>query len=188
MKSPIDSRARFLETTAALLRRQGYHATGLSQIVKRSGAPKGSLYFHFPGGKEELAAAALAQAGEEMYQNLRALALGAAEPGGAIRAVTTALADELEQSQFLDGCPLATVALEASVQSPALQRICSQTFTRWQALIVEVLTAADIEPETAAAQANLVLCAIEGALLISRAHLDVAPLRAAGEQLAALFD
>jgi TetR/AcrR family transcriptional regulator, lmrAB and yxaGH operons repressor len=188
MKSPIDSRARFVETTAALLRRQGYHATGLSQIVEESGAPKGSLYFHFPGGKETLAQAALEHAGEVMHAKLAELVAGAKGPAAALRAVTNHLADELEASRFQDGCPMATVTLEAAAQVPALQAVCSASYARWQALIEGYLARAGVPPERAGSLANLVLAAVEGALLLSRAHADTKPLRAVGEQLAALFE
>jgi len=188
VKSPIDSRARFVETTAALLRRQGYHATGLSQIVEESGAPKGSLYFHFPGGKEELAKAALERSGQAMQDKLAALATGAKSPAAAIRAVTSSLADELEASRFQDGCPMATVALEAGAEVPALKAVCSASYARWQALLEGYLAHAGMPAARAKALANLVLAAVEGALLLSRAHADTAPLRAAGEELAALLE
>lgn len=184
MKSPIDSRARFVETTAALLRRQGYHATGLKQIVAESGAPRGSLYFHFPGGKEQLAEAALAHSGQQMHAQLHLLIEEAEDPPAAIRAVAHALADQLEASEFLDGCPVATVALEAASRSPSLQQACSASYAAWQTLVEERLRAWGVDDDRAATLANLVLCTIEGALLVSRAHASTTPLRSAGEQLA----
>ena len=187
MKSPIDSRARFVETTADLLRRQGYHATGLKQIVTESGAPRGSLYFHFPGGKEQLAEAALEHSGQQMHADLLALVEQATDLREAIVAVADALADRLEASAFLDGCPVATVALEAASQSPALQRACSASYARWQRVVEEHLPRWGVDPEQAPALANLVLCTIEGALLLSRAHADASPLRSAGRQLAAML-
>lgn len=187
MKSPIDSRARFVETTAALLQRQGYHATGLSQVIKESGAPKGSLYFHFPGGKEELAQAALEYSSEQMHAELHRIVAEAAGPGAAIIGVTEALADQLEASGFLDGCPVATVALESASQLPALQAVCSASYARWQQLIEDTLREAEMAAPQAAAMANLVLCAVEGALLLSRVHHDTTPIRAVGQQLAGLL-
>ena len=77
------SREAFIASTGRLLRRQGYAATGLNEIVSRSGAPKGSLYFHFPGGKEELAAAAMERTGEELRGAIAAVI--AARPRAADR-------------------------------------------------------------------------------------------------------
>jgi TetR/AcrR family transcriptional regulator, lmrAB and yxaGH operons repressor len=188
VKSPIDSRARFVETAAALLRRQGYHATGLSQIIEESGAPKGSLYFHFPGGKQALAQAALERSGQQMQAKLAAIVAAAPGPAAAILAVTNELANELEASRFQDGCPVATVALEAAAQVPALQAVCSASYARWQALIEGYLTQAGVPAARAASLANLVLSAVEGALLLSRAHADATPLRRVGETLAGLLE
>jgi len=184
VKSPIDSRARFVETTAALLRRQGYHATGLAQVVEESGAPKGSLYFHFPGGKEELAKAALERSSQELQAKLAAIAAGAKGPAAAVRAVTSALADELEASRFQDGCPVATVALEAAAQVPVLQAVCSAAYARWQALLEGYLAHSGMPAARARSLATLVLAAVEGALLLSRAHADATPLRTVGHELA----
>lgn len=188
MKSPIDSRARFVETTAALLRRQGYHATGLAQVVEESGAPKGSLYFHFPGGKEELAKAALERSAEVLLTKLAATVAAAKGPAAAVRAVTSALADELEASRFQDGCPVATVALEAAAQVPALQAVCSAAYARWQALIEGYLGSTGMPIACARPLATLVLAAVEGALLLSRAHADTTPLRTVGDELGRLID
>src|SRR6478672_9352313 len=94
------SRDAFIETTASLLRRQGYSATGLSEIVARSGAPRGSLYFHFPGGKEELATAALARAGEQLRGGIEALLGSRADLGEALAGLLDVLAAGLEASGY----------------------------------------------------------------------------------------
>ena len=121
MSSRQSSREAFIGATASLLRRQGYSATGLNEIVARSGAPKGSLYFHFPAGKQELAAAAMAHAGEQLAVAIEAV-LDASEdlPQGIAR-LTDALALQLESSQYADGCPIATAALEASGESELIR-------------------------------------------------------------------
>src|ERR1700753_2620801 len=114
------SREAVVSSTAKLLRRQGYAATGLNEIVARSGAPRGSLYFHFPGGKQELALAAV----EHSRQQLRgAIAAVMASPGGAARTLgglIDALAAGLEASGYRDGCPIATVTLETAAHREAL--------------------------------------------------------------------
>src|ERR1700760_2850990 len=92
------SRDAFVSSTAKLLRRQGYAGTGLSEIVARSGAPRGSLYFHFPGGKEELARGGMQRAGEQLRRAVRATMDAPGGPRAAIFALLDALAAGLEGS------------------------------------------------------------------------------------------
>lgn len=94
------TRARLTEAAAALLRRQGYHATGLAEIVATAGAPRGSLYFHFPGGKEELVCAALADAGAAWRARLEAVIEAAPDVGAAVTAACELLAAELVATDF----------------------------------------------------------------------------------------
>src|SRR6478735_1281916 len=122
------SRDAFIDATATLLRRQGYAATGLSEIVQRSGAPRGSLYFHFPGGKEELAVAAMCRSGEQLRAAIEAT-LGARESlDEALALLLDALAAGLVASDYADGCPLATVALEAASSSEPLRAAAAHAF------------------------------------------------------------
>src|SRR5277367_4918468 len=103
------SRQAFLDATGTLLRRQGYASTGLSEIVARSGAPKGSLYFHFPGGKEQLALAAMQRASEQLRDAIAAILASSDDLGEALARLLDALAAGLERSGYRDGCPIATV-------------------------------------------------------------------------------
>src|SRR3954471_63787 len=102
--SGSSSREAFVATTAMLLRRQGYAATGLAEIVARSGAPRGSLYFHFPGGKEELAVAALTSAGEQLRQGIETMLDARATMDEALALLLDALAAGLVASGYADGC------------------------------------------------------------------------------------
>ncbi len=181
--SRISSKDRMVEATAELLRRQGYHATGLNQIVREAKAPKGSLYFHFPGGKEQLAAAALSRSGGVMKDELTAVVAKHRDPAAAVAAVIDYFADHLESTSFQMGCPIATVALEAAATSDELQAVCSRHYTEWQQLIAAYLGAHQLPPDDADELATTVLAVFEGGLLLSRAHRDTAPLRAAGRQL-----
>jgi len=166
-----------------LLRRQGYAATGLSEIVERSGAPRGSLYFHFPGGKEELAVAAMERTGEQLR---RAIATLMTAPGGAGEAVSGligALAAGLAASDYRDGCPIATVTLETAGGSEVLRTTAAGIFDAWLGELEAALRRAGVEAGAAERRALLVLSAIEGALLLSRARRDTAPLLAVAEEL-----
>ncbi|NUQ53925.1 MAG: TetR/AcrR family transcriptional regulator [Phycisphaerales bacterium] len=109
----MDSRQRAIDATAALLWRQGLRATGINQIVEESKSPRGSIYFHFPGGKEELAAAALRSAGAVMTANIRG-ALAHRDVRTAVKRFVLSYAKEMRESDFQHGCPIATVALAAT--------------------------------------------------------------------------
>ncbi len=180
------SREAFIACTGRLLRRQGYAATGLNEIVRRSGAPKGSLYFHFPGGKEELAAAAMEQTGEELRGAIAAVIASRPRASESLGALIDGLGAGLEASGYRDGCPIATVTLEAAATSEVLRAAAERVFAAWLGTLEEGLVAGGLEPARAARRALLVLSAIEGALLLARARRDLAPLEAVRDELAAL--
>ena len=183
--SERSSRDAFLDTAGRLLRRQGYAATGLNEIVARSGAPKGSLYFHFPGGKQELAAAALSRAGEQLAASMGAILSSSDDLGEALGRLVDALCAGLEASGYADGCPIATVALEAN-DSEALRAVSASVFESWLELLRTRLCDAGLEPAAAERRALLVLSAIEGALILARTRRDPSALAAVREELVAL--
>lgn len=176
-----------LETTADLLQRQGYGATGLNQIVDESGAPKGSMYFHFPGGKEELAALALERASQAMDARLAEMFGAAPSTAHAVTALIAHFTEQLERSRFTKGCPFATVALEQSASSDALHRVCSATYARWQAALAARLRSDGHTRARAESLAGLCLAAVEGALVLCRAHRSIAPLQQAAVELRRLL-
>jgi TetR/AcrR family transcriptional repressor of lmrAB and yxaGH operons len=180
------SREAFVAATGELLRRQGYAATGLNEIVARSGAPRGSLYFHFPGGKQELALAAMEQTGEQLRAAIAALM---SRPGGAASSLARlidVLAAGLEASGYRDGCPIATVTLEASGTEP-VRLTAERVFSTWLAELESALVTDGMEPEAARRRSLMVLAAIEGALVLARARRDLAPLTAVRDELVGLF-
>ncbi len=179
------TRDRLLAATADLLQRGGYAATGLSEITARAGAPKGSLYFHFPGGKEQLGAEALARSGAEQAEAIDAVLLGAADAASAIRAVIAHFAARLQSSEYQLGCPIATTALEQAATSPRLRDAAQGAYERWVELLRIRLQADGREPATAAEEALFVLSAIEGALVLARAARSTRPLRVCSQQLVA---
>jgi TetR/AcrR family transcriptional repressor of lmrAB and yxaGH operons len=177
------TRDRLVDATADLLQRQGYAATGLAEITAAAAAPRGSLYFHFPGGKEQLAAEALQRSSEAMLAAIAA-AIDASEDGPqALQALTTSLGARLQQSEFQRGCPVATTALEAAAVSPALREAAHQAFTAWLAALRLALQADGREPAIAEEQAVFALSAIEGALVLARAARSTRPLRVVSQQL-----
>ncbi len=181
------TRSRMLLTTSKLLQTQGYHGTGLSQILETAEAPRGSMYHHFPGGKEQLAIEALAKSQAWVTRAVEAAfvrAGGDARRG--LREFVEAYAQQLEQSDFAEGCPFATVALESSALPQTIRRACKEAYAAWHALFASRL-AQTMNVQRASTTATLVLAAIEGALVLSKASRSAAPLRSIGKELDALL-
>ena len=109
-----DTRTRMLETTARLLQHRGYYGTALSDILAASGAPRGSLYFHFPGGKDQLVIEATRLAVDETSRYLRATLESANGPAQGVRVFFEAAADLLVETDYSFGCPVAPVILDAT--------------------------------------------------------------------------
>jgi TetR/AcrR family transcriptional regulator, lmrAB and yxaGH operons repressor len=178
------TRQKLVDATAALLRRQGYHATGLAEIVAESGAPRGSLYFHFPGGKDELAIAALRASGDQWRARIHAAIAGITELGDSIDAIVAVLADELEASGWDHGCPVAPVALEAT--SEPVRATIVDHFASWLALSEAHLAGFGVPRDRARSLAVVAVSSVEGALMLARVLRSREPLVAVGRALRAL--
>jgi TetR/AcrR family transcriptional regulator, lmrAB and yxaGH operons repressor len=178
---------RLLSTAADLLHRQGYASTGLNQVLAEARAPRGSLYFHFPGGKEELMAEALTGAARGLTELLERTLRDAPSAEVALYVIVDYFRDQLERSQFQKGCPVATVALEQSAVSDPLHHACSQAYTAWEALIAGRLVREGIARPRADELAAFILASIEGALILCRAHRSTAPLERVGVELRRLL-
>ncbi len=178
------TKQKLVAATGTLLRRQGFHATGLSDIVEESGAPRGSLYFYFPGGKDELATAALEAEGRQWRERVEAVVAAAPDLGTAITNIVDLLADDLEASKFQHGCPVAAVALE-STSEPVRKAIVAH-YAAWEKGIVEHLVRLGIAAAPAKQLAVVALSSIEGALLLARVQRSKAPLLTVGKALRAM--
>jgi len=178
------TKQKLVSATGALLRRQGFHATGLSDIVEESGAPRGSLYFYFPGGKDELATAALEAAGLEWRARIEEVVAAAPDLGTAITNIVDLLADDLEASKFQHGCPVAAVALETT--SEPVRKAIVAHYTAWEKGISEHLARLGIPAAAAKQLAVVALASIEGALLLARVQRSKAPLLTVGKALRAM--
>src|ERR1700742_5048504 len=109
-----DTRTRLVDAGAELFSRQGYAATGVKQIVTEAEAPFGSLYHHFPGGKEQLGAEAIRVSGALYEQLIPPIFAPAPDPPSAVRAFFAGAAEHLRETDYADACPIATVSLEVS--------------------------------------------------------------------------
>jgi AcrR family transcriptional regulator len=183
-----DSRARMISAAEHLFRVQGLHATGLAEVLEQSGAPRGSLYHYFPGGKDELAGAALSTASARIEAALASLVERTGSVPGALRAYGVAASARLRATDFAEGCPIGNTALEASVLSPHLRAVCDDALRSWEAVIADALVAEGVGRDEAAALGTFVVATIEGALLVARARRSTAPMDDAAEYLATMVE
>jgi AcrR family transcriptional regulator len=184
----IGTRDRIVRATSRLMQRQGYEATGLKQISQEAQATLGSVYHFFPGGKAELAIAAIRHGDGEFADLLRDTLAGDGDPAGAIIACTEKLAHGLRESQWLDGCPVTTTALESVGRAPDIQRAADQAFANWRALVEDKLRRSGFSAEVAGELAHTIINTIEGAEMAAQVSESEAPLLIAGKHLARLVN
>ncbi|MFM9844356.1 MAG: TetR/AcrR family transcriptional regulator [Dongiaceae bacterium] len=182
-----DTRTRMIETTARLLQHRGYHGASLNEILEACGAPRGSLYFHFPGGKEQLAIEATRAAVDEATQALAAMLAQSKNAAAGVRAYAEAAAQLMRESDYTFGCPVSPLILDASGGVAELAKLCREAFETWTGMIAAALNAAGLPKARAASLALLSVTAIEGALLAARAYRDIKPLMTVGAELEAVL-
>jgi TetR/AcrR family transcriptional repressor of lmrAB and yxaGH operons len=170
-----------------LFGRRGYHATAFSDVVEAGNVPRGSIYFHFPGGKEELARAVTEAAIVEIVGLCDEAAAGATSPAEFVRVLVDVVAQRLVNSGYERGCALATMVLELAPFAPEMQATFAECFRRWREAMGEHLVALGVRPEEAGPAAVMIMSTIEGALLIARALGDPEPLYSTAEQLVAVL-
>ena len=178
MPRPDRSRAALVENAATLFRRQGYAATGLNQILDEAGVRAGSLYHHFPQGKQQLAAAVVAAAGADIEQLLRRFLATSRSVADIVDRWVDVLVGGLTADRR-DGCPIEPIATESVNASPLVREASARAFTGWCRAIEERLVAEGWPTSEAESIAVAVISLIEGALILSRIAGDARALIAA---------
>lgn len=173
-------------STNELFRRHGYHATTLSQITDAATATIGSIYHFFPDGKEGLAATVIRTAGDAYRELFESIVDGADDPAAAYLEFFTLAAQTLEDSEFIDPCPVGTVAREVASTHETLRVSAADVFTSWIDAARRHLERCGLEPEAAHQTATTAVATVEGAFVLSRTLRDTAPLISAGESIARL--
>lgn len=177
------TREQIIEKTCDLLELQGYHATGLNQIIKESGSPKGSLYYHFPGGKEELATEALSHVGRLVLQRIRGNLAEIEDAAESICTFIQNIALNVERSGFRAGGPITTVAMETASTSPALREECHRIYGEWQQAFIDKLVTSGMADARAQHLATLIIAAIEGGVILCRTSQSRQPLEMIGQEI-----
>jgi TetR/AcrR family transcriptional regulator, lmrAB and yxaGH operons repressor len=167
-----------IDTAIRLFQRQGYHATGLAQILTESGAPKGSFYHHFPNGKEELAEFAIRKAGKSITDIIAKNFAAGIDFEDGIRKFSSGVANWFAQSDYSAGCPISSTLLETVPQSSRMQTTCEAVMLDW---INEISGHAVRHGYKRDAQmlARSLVMSVEGAWILARATRSTHPFEIA---------
>ncbi len=177
MASP---RERMIISTALLIRERGAHSTAISDVLEHSGAPRGSAYHHFPGGRTQLLCEAVDYAAEYTATRIAKADTSVA----AVDVIVDGFRRLLLESDFRAGCPVVAVAVEAD-NPPVIDRAAA-AFVRWTDLIAAKLADDGASTERAEELAMLLMTSIEGAIVVARTARDVKPLDLVHRQLRTL--
>lgn len=180
-------REEILTTTCQLLETQGYHATGVNEILDASGAPRGSLYYYFPDGKEGLAVQAIEQSGARIAARIDSALAQYDDIAVAVHEFITTVAAHVAAADYTVGAPITAVALEAASTSERLNAACAAVYRTWQVTFAKHLAAAGYPIEQATAIATLIIAVLEGATLLARTERSTRPLHMAADQIATLL-
>ncbi|EKF21048.1 bacterial regulatory s, tetR family protein [Mycolicibacterium hassiacum DSM 44199] len=185
MASP---RERMVVSAALLIRERGAHRTAIADVLEHSGAPRGSAYHYFPGGRTQLLCEAVDYAADYVARRIADAADGVALLDGLVGFYR----DQLTSTEFRAGCPVVAVSVEAGDPAkpqetePVIERAAA-AFRRWTELIAQRLAADGVDADRAGELAALITSSIEGAIVVARATRDTAPLDVVHHQLRALL-
>jgi AcrR family transcriptional regulator len=185
-RDQLDSRASMVRSAASLIRTRGVSATSFSDVLADSGAPRGSIYHHFPSGKEELAGDAIRWTSERVLAHQRACR--AKTPVGVLDCFIDMWRQVVLASGGAAGCVVAGVAIDTtSAADRALIDIVRATFRSWVDLLTEQLAATGVPVRRASRIALTTVAGMEGALILCRAEGDSRPLETVATELKRLL-
>ncbi|WP_431983241.1 TetR/AcrR family transcriptional regulator [Streptomyces qinglanensis] len=182
-----DTRTRIQGAAAVLFRRYGYAATGLKRIAAEAGAPFGSIYHFFPGGKQQVAEQMIRTSGTEYGRMVLALLDSTPDPVESVVHAFDAAAKDLAAADYADACPIGTMALETASSNEVLRVATAEVFEEWVGTATRWFGRWVAEPGTARSLACSMVMMLEGAFMLSRAGRDPEPLRVAGRSMADLL-
>ncbi|MEU5761086.1 TetR/AcrR family transcriptional regulator [Nocardia sp. NPDC047648] len=187
-KMSTSTRERLVTAMAELMRTQGYAGTSVKQLTVAASAPMGSLYHHFPEGKPQIAAAALRTSGAAYLQLLPLLLDAEEDLRQAIPAAFASAAEQIEQTGWMNMCPVGTVAGEVADSEPGLREVAAEVIASWIDEGADYFVRRGLPAPDAREFILAVLAALEGAFVLSRTLRSTEPLHAAGRSLRARIE
>lgn len=180
------TREKMVRTAAVLLREHGVAGTTIDRVLAVSGAPRGSVYHHFPGGRAQLLSEAVEFATDSIIE--LAGAAGEGDPAVALDAFVALWREQLVASDYRAGCPVLAVVVDADPALPELTEQAGEAFGRWQSVLARMLGERGMTATSADRLALQSLCILEGAVAVSRARRGISPLDEAAQAIRTLYE
>ena len=168
-----DTRDRMIKAAVNALGRRGVAGMSFTEILDESGASRGSIYHHFPGGKNQLVAEAAARTGRDVQANLAALQ--ADNPVTVVESFLALARSVIEASGPGIGSAIAAVTFASGEAAASLRDVAAAAFASWTSTLADRLTASGLAPDTAADVATTLLGLLEGTRVLCRAAGSLAP-------------
>ena len=185
MTEKPNHRSELVNTAASLFQSQGYSATGVSQIIKESKTPRGSFYYYFPNGKEELANETILHTGEEIRLILAGAFTNADSFSQGVENITNKIANWFAKSGFTAGCPITAVHLEKTPENELLTQASRFVFASWVETVEKfALHHGHADQATELAEATII--SLEGAWILARATQSKRPFMIACKMVSSL--
>jgi TetR/AcrR family transcriptional repressor of lmrAB and yxaGH operons len=175
------TRNNMLVSAAEVLRERGAAGVTIDEVLTRSGAPRGSVYYHFPEGRNQLLIEALRYAGDAITATID----DAAENGGVflVRKFVDFWEHILADSDFTAGCPVVAAAIGSADDEPALTAVAGGIFSRWRDALTRAFVADGFDESDAGSLATMCIAALEGAVVLCRSTRSAEPLRDVAQQV-----
>jgi TetR/AcrR family transcriptional repressor of lmrAB and yxaGH operons len=186
MAKTSSAREDMLTAAVDLFAARGYEGVGIAELLSKSGSPRGSLYFHFPGGKEQIGAEVVARVGAEVAARFRGLHDSGVDLETFIDRVFKTTAKESKERNYTASCPMAAIATGFGNDNPKLAAAVRSAFAAWEAEIRTAAKARRLSDANASVFASAMLAAMEGAFVTSKALESSDPHKNAARAIKAL--
>lgn len=175
------TRTKMLVAAAEVLRERGAAGVTIDEVLARSGAPRGSVYYHFPGGRNQILREALTFAGDAITKEID----DAAAKGGMhlVRNFVAFWEELLVESDFVAGCPVVAAAIGSAAEEPQLTTVAGSIFGHWRDALTRAFVSDGFDESDAASLAITCIAALEGAVVLCRSTRSVDPLHDVAAQV-----